>query len=415
MDTKWFNTMAVFEDYEQRFAQARAEKPVLRPWEAADREKLLSGVKRMLCWEDSLVPAVGALEECSRREYDGYSAIEYRYPTWEGFWGCSTLFMPDTEENVPLVFVCCGHGDAGRRTSGYQAMGHRLASLGMAAMVMDNIGQGDRPKDTNQFKTPDHWFSLAPFYCGLTLQGMIVMETVGLIRKMATDPRFDNKRLAACGNSGGGTLTMFLAALAPELSVISSSGYPSELGYLLSKERRHCSCNLLEGAAFGPDMWEIYSLFAPKPLLLEGGKHDNLIPMDLAHRNARKVQNTYKQLDSDTFSFQLTDTRHSWDLADFNLISAFLAKQLLGITPEDWTSVPTWDTVPVSMPEEMLTTNQLAEKLTGKKMPEGTQLWDIYVPTCKGIPVKAEDLQTDVGRGDVMQVFAQMECALTKK
>ena len=89
---------------------------------------------------------------------------------------------------------------------------------------------------------------------------------------------------------------MFLAALAPELAVISSSGYPSEFSYLFEKERKHCACNLLPGVAYGPEMWEIYSVFAPKPMLLEHGKWDHLLPYDLGKRNARKIENTYIQM-----------------------------------------------------------------------------------------------------------------------
>lgn len=413
MDQKWQKTMEVFDAYQRRFAAARAEKPLTHPWEAKDRQTILENVKKMLCWQDALVPTVGDPEEVSRQQFEGYHTIQYRIPTWQDFWTAATLYMPDTDKKVPLVFVCCGHGEEGRLTDSYMAMGHRLASLGMAALVMDNVGQGDRSKTPGVFKTEDHWFSVAPFYCGLTLQGMIVMETVALIRRMAQDPRFDRERLAACGNSGGGTLTMFLAALAPELKALSSSGYPSEISYILSKERRHCACNLLEGAAYGPEMWEIYSLFAPKPLLLEGGKHDNLIPLDLAHRNARQVKNTYIQLGSDNFQFQLTDTRHSWDVADVNLISGFLAKNLLGVTPEDVENLvypENIDDLHVPMPEKMLSTDQLAQVLTGKKMPENTHLCDIYVP-----PVDPATIVSDVGRGDVMRIFAQMECALKKR
>lgn len=410
MDSKWLRTTQIFDEYERRFAAARAEKRMsVFP---DDREAVLAGVKKMLCWNDRLVPAVGDLQEQSRRDYVNYYAAECIYPTWENFWGSATLFMPKTEEKVPLVFVCCGHGEDGRRTGSYQAMGHRLASLGMAALVMDNIGQGDRAKDPTQFKTADHWFSLAPFYCGLTLQGMIVMETVGLIRKMAKDARFS--KLAACGNSGGGTLTMFLAAMAPELEALSSSGYPSEVNYVLTKERRHCACNLLEGTAFGPEMWEIYSLFAPKPLLLEGGKHDNLIPLDLAHRNARKVKNTYAQYGSEEIYFRLTDTRHSWDLEDLNLISGFLSESLLGVTPANADVMLTEPGAPVKMPPEMLTTDGLAQKITGKTMPADTKLCDIYVPQFEGKPVDPDKIRLDVGRGDVMRVFAQMECALKR-
>ena len=410
MDSKWLRTTEIFDEYERRFAAARAEKKLSRFPE--DRETVLAGVKKMLCWKDALMPEVGELQEQSRRDFGSYYAAECIYPTWENFWGSATLFMPKTGEKVPLVFVCCGHGEDGRRTGSYQAMGHRLASLGMAALVMDNIGQGDRAKDPTVFKTADHWLSLAPFYCGLTLQGMIVMETVALIRKMAKEDCFS--RLAACGNSGGGTLTMFLAAMAPELEVLSSSGYPSEVNYVLTKERRHCACNLLEGTAFGPEMWEIYSLFAPKPLLLEGGKHDNLIPLDLAHRNARKVKNTYVQLGSDNLKFQLTNTRHSWELEDLNLISGFLCENLMGVTPAEAAEMPNIPGVCVQMPPQMLTTDALAQKITGKTMPADTKLCDIYVPQFAGKPVDPDTIQLDAGRGDVMRVFAQMECALKR-
>ena len=410
MDQKWQKTMEVFDEYERRFAFARAARPMTRPWMETDRAEILAGVKKMLCWNEELVPNVGNLQEQNRKDYVNYYTAECIYPTWEKFWGSATLFMPKTEEKVPLVFVCCGHGEDGRRTQSYQAMGHRLASLGMAAIVMDNIGQGDRAKDPTLFKTADHWYSIAPFYCGLTLQGMIVMETVGLIRKMAKDDRFS--KLAACGNSGGGTLTMFLAAMAPELSVLSSSGYPSEMAYLLAKERRHCACNLLEGCANGPEMWEIYSIFAPKPLLLEGGKLDNLIPLDLAHRNARKVKNTYIQCDSNNFTFQLTNTKHSWDLEDLNLISGFLCENLLGYTPEAATEINNVAATPVTMPDVMLTTDQLAQALTGKTMPEGTKLCDIYPPLFEGHLLDPATIDENAGRGEVMRVFAQMECAL---
>jgi len=408
MDSKWHYTTMVFDEYERRFAKARAARKMTRFPE--ERERVVEGIKKLLCWQEALVPQVGELQEISRRDCGSYYAAECIFPTWEQFWGCATLFMPKTEKKVPLVFVCCGHGKEGRRTASYQAMGHRLASLGMAALVMDNIGQGDRAKDPAALKTADHWFSMAPFYCGLTLQGMIVMETVGLIRKLEEDPRFD--KLAACGNSGGGTLAMFLAAMAPQLCALSSSGYPSELTYVLSKERRHCACNLLEGAAYGPEMWEIFSLFAPKPLLLEGGKYDNLFPMDLAHRNARKVHNTYVQTGSDAFCFQLTDTRHSWEQADITLISGFLCENLLGFTPKEEQPLPVEAAKPVTMPAEMLSTDALAQMLTGKEMPAGTRLCDIYVPTFGGKPVDPDSLCMDAGRGDVMRIFAQMECAL---
>lgn len=417
MKNKWLETTEIFDAYEQRFAKARSEKELTRPWENTDRENIIQSAKRMLRYDERLIPQISDMLEITRTDYATYSAIAYRFQSWEHMYGAATLYLPHTKEPLPLVFICCGHGKLGRRTDGYTKMGHRLASLGMAAITVDNIGQGDRSLTPDSFKGPDHWFADAPFYCGLTLQGLIVMETIGLIRHLKTDPRFDPNRFAACGNSGGGTLTMFLAALAPELSVISSSGYPSEATYLLQKERRHCACNLLIGQAYEAEMWEMYSLFAPKPMLLEGGKFDNLIPMDLAYRNARKIKNTYVQLGAEeNFSFSLTKTKHSWELADLNLISRFLSQKLLGITPDDIQEmIADEDTSPfaVPMPADMLSTQQLSQNLTGIIMPEGTELKDIFPPMHNGIPINPDNIQLDVGRGDVMRVFAQFECALS--
>ena len=45
MDRKWLRTTEIFDEYERRFAAARAEKKMARFPE--DREKVLEGVKKM--------------------------------------------------------------------------------------------------------------------------------------------------------------------------------------------------------------------------------------------------------------------------------------------------------------------------------------------------------------------------------
>jgi len=416
MEAKWQYTMDIFDEYERRFAQARAQRTPTHPWKAEDREKLLASVKRLLRFDESLVPELHDLQAIATHDYDGYTATEYRYQSWPQVYGTFSLYVPQGVQKPPLVFVCCGHGDRGRLTESYLAMGHRLAQLGMAALVMDNIGQGDRCRSEKPTLDPDHWAAVAPFACGLTLQGLIVAEMLSVIRYMQKDPRFDAKRFAACGNSGGGTLTMFLAALAPELCAIASCGYPSELQYVMQKERRHCACNLLVGQAWEAEMWEIYSLFAPKPLLLCSGVWDDLFPIELFQRNARKVRNTYMQLDApECFCSGLTKTRHSWELEDINLVSGFLARQLLQISPEDALDIhrePELTTFHVPIPKDSLTTAQLCQALTGRVPKEHVQLQDVFPPAYRGKPIDPKLLQPDLGRGDVMRVFAQFECAL---
>ena len=410
---KLMNTMRVYDEYEKRFAEARIKKPMRFPTDEKTRSEIRDEVKKILAYDEKLVPEICGMTEVSSEKLDGYSVKQLRYNTWKNVYASASLYLPDTNKKMPLIFLFCGHGKDGRLTEGYALMARKLVRLGAAVIVPDNIGQGDR-------EDMGHWHSVGPFYCGLTLQGMIVMESVALIRYMKCDSRFDPDKFAACGNSGGGTLCLFLAALAPELCALSSSGYPSEFSYILSKERPHCSCNLLPGIAHGPEMWEVLSLFATKPLLIEQGEMDYLIPVDFFQRNARKVKNTYIQMGSrENFEFALTKESHSWTDSDRYIIAKFLAK-VLGIKEPneerdaDEAFIKCLERWHVDMPSDALTLDEAAEMLTGKKMPEGTALRDIYPPTFNSKPLSPDEIISDIGRGDVMKILAQMECALKK-
>lgn len=407
---KLLKTYEIFDSYEKRFAKARLDKQFCIPTDKESRCKIIEKTKKMLGYDECLVPKVSNMEEVSRENFGTHFVIQLRYTTWENTYSCATLYLPNSDEKLPLVFLVCGHGDGGRLFYGYRSMAHKLCAGGFAVIVPDNIGQGDR-------EFMGHWNSVGPFYAGYTLQGLIVMETVALVRYMTGDSRFDPKRFAAIGNSGGGTLTLFLAALCPEISVLASSGYPSEFHYVLEKERSHCSCNLLRGCAVSVEMWEIYSIFAPKPMLVEQGIFDNLIPVEYFERNSRKVRGVYSLMGAEeNFESHVAMTKHPWDAEDKDAIVAFLAKRL-GISNESSVefedlgeAIP--DSWHVTMPTYALNTDELSERLSGRKMPDGTSLADIFKPSLDGEEINEAEILGDVGRGSVMKVFAQMECAL---
>ena len=404
------HTMRVYDSYEKRFAEARMGQSFSVPSTEEDRESIRARVKDMLAYDEKLLPSISEFEELSRMTFEKYDIVQLRYTTWNCFYSAATLFMPHGDKKVPLIFVFCGHGAKGRLSEGYIHMGRRLAEMGVAVMIPDNIGQGDRKK-------LGHDYVVGPFYCGLTLQGMILMESVALIRHMKEHPRIDAARLGACGNSGGGSLCLLLAALAPELTALSSSGYPAEFPHIFAKERRHCSCNLLPGSVHGPEMWEILSAFSPKPLFIEQGKYDHLFPEDLFYRTARKVGHVYRQLGAEeNFRHHLANTKHPWESEDRYHIASFFAEVFgLGETsPEN-----DEDQELIALSKEWhvdtsasISTDEAAQRLTGKTMPENTVLADISPPMYEGKRLKAEDIIPDIGRGDVMKILAQMECAL---
>ena len=109
MKKKWLTVTEIFDEYERRFCAARADKELLRPWENHDRNKVIESVKRMIRYDESLIPKIQQMEEISQTEYEGFRAIQYRFESWKNMYGSATLYLPNKKEKIPLVFVCCGH------------------------------------------------------------------------------------------------------------------------------------------------------------------------------------------------------------------------------------------------------------------------------------------------------------------
>lgn len=403
-------TMRVFDEYEKKFAKIRSEKKLIIPTTDEDRKRIVNGVKKVLGFKDEWIPEIHNMQETDRNSRDGYDIILLQYETWDKFYSAATLFMPYGEGDVPLVFVFPGHSM--RFGQSYSMLAERLVRLGFAVMIPDCVGHGCR-------LPYGHRDVIAPFYCGISVQGMILMESVALIRYMKSYPRIDKTRVGACGNSGGGTLTTFLAALGDDLDALCSCGYPSEFSYVHTKEKNHCNCNLLPGCANGPEMWEVLSAFAPKPLMIEQGEQDALFPDDMFMRVGRKVAHTYLQNGvRENFRAVHVRTPHAWLEPDRYHICNFFSEVFnMPYTEKDVETddvlqfIKDWDK---PFPEDALTTDQMAEKLTGIKMPVGTKFQDVFKPTFEGKPVNEELLMSDLTRGDIMKILAQMECALKK-
>lgn len=409
MSSASIRTLQIFDEYEKRFAKARFEKELTIPTTPEDKEKILEGVKKMLCFDEKLIPSISNANVQKQRDLGAYVEYQVTYETWKDVYGSSTVLIPKSSKPLPLAFVVCGHGDKGRLSEGYALMAHRLAKCGFAVILPDNIGQGDRD-------FMGHWKVISPFNGNLTLQGLIVAETIALIRAAKNHPLFDKDNICACGNSGGGTLTLFLTALAPELKAVSSSGYPSEFAGILSKEKTHCACNLLKGCINGPEMWQIYSLFAPKPLLVSQGWFDYLIPIEMAKRNARKISEVYSSIGAeDNFKFELTVTKHPWAEDDRTLIANFLCKAV-NVEPctdvDEQAIIDTLGDGSVTFPDCAIDVDKLVFNLTGIETPKDMKLQDVIAPTFKGEKIDPATIDCNFNNNDLMRIFAQMEFSL---
>ena len=85
-------------------------------------------------------------------------------------------------------------------------------------------------------------------------------------------------RLGATGNSGGGTTTLWLAAIDERITVAVPSCYfcsfrASILGL------RHCECNYVPGILELAEMGELAALLAPRPMRVIAGERDPIFPI----------------------------------------------------------------------------------------------------------------------------------------
>lgn len=395
-----------FNYYEKRFAKAVLEMPELNPLEKNDKEKIIAIVKDCLGVRDDWIPEIKSniVKTVKREKY----SIEFlTFISWEGISGAAHLYIPDAQNSPkPFVLLCCGHGPNGKLSPGYQAMAARLARQGAIVLVPDNIGQGER-------KAMGHKDVIMPFACGISFQGLIVMETLGLLNWAENDPRIDNSKMAAIGNSGGGKLTLFLAALAKNLSVLSSSGYPSTFNFMAQKEKQHCKCNIVPNIVGQLEMCHIYGTFAPKPLFVFQGKNDNLFPDDIFCKISRQISDFYKEANAhENFETATYPGGHPWDNERRYALSDFLSRRL-GIAPAETLEDDLTDTLDDNdtcfekWPQNALSADELAKKLTGKNPPPEIKFHEIFPPQTEFDPEEKSAL-----RADDLTILSQFEAFL---
>ena len=208
---------------------------------------------------------------------------------------------------------------------------------------------------------------------------------------------------------------MFLGALCPYLAALSSSGYTSSFDFIARKEKKHCHCNIIPGVIGKIEMWELYSLFAPKPLLIFQGGNDCLIPQDYFYSLSRKIQYVYRQINAEKqFFFRVTDGEHAWDLTSTIMMvdyltsifslnkAAFYNTSYKPLPKEDLLCIKNW-------PKHALTTDELACTISGLHISSQMNLWDVYKPRI------GSSVEEVCARGNMMQIFAQYEAFLETK
>ena len=172
---------------------------------------------------------------------------------------------------------------------------------GVAALCIEQRSFGERAEKTQSHVCPYnacHDAFVQALMLGRTLLGERVFDVDRAIDYLAMRDDVDMRRIGVMGNSGGGTTSIFAAAVLRRLSFAMPSC--SFCTFAESKMALyHCSCGYLPGIAKYAEMADLLGLFAPRPVVVVAGKDDNIIPLAGVQKAFRQLRRIYHAADAD--------------------------------------------------------------------------------------------------------------------
>jgi cephalosporin-C deacetylase-like acetyl esterase len=194
-----------------------------------------------------------------------------------------SLYIPATGKGpFPAILSPCGHSAPGRLQPNYQFAYIDLVKSGFVVLAYDPIGQGERRQYWDP-RTGETESNLGPTYehsmpgqllmlLGENLTHYRVWDGIRGIDYLLSRPEVDPERIGCTGNSGGGTLTMFISALDERVrcAAISEGGTTHRwpIHYTGSVGPADVEQNLFPGAVHGVDLCDLHVAIAPRPLLV---------------------------------------------------------------------------------------------------------------------------------------------------
>jgi dienelactone hydrolase len=212
----------------------------------------------------------------------GFQIERLVYESRPGFFVTANLYLPaGAQGRSPAVLFNMGHYWEAKAYPNYQRCCQGLAKLGYVVLGFDPMGQGERiyypdssgrhsrlPSCDAEHTVPGKQMLLF----GRTCSRMQVWDAVRSLDVLASHPAVDPRRIGATGHSGGGTLTMLLAAVDERLAaaaiIMGNTENVACRDFHPPGSTDDAEQNLVGSGPLGFDRWDLLYPLAPKPLLV---------------------------------------------------------------------------------------------------------------------------------------------------
>jgi dienelactone hydrolase len=217
------------------------------------------------------------------------------------------------EAKPPYSFMICLQGhttgmhcslglskDERRRVRANGDRDYALQALrsGMAALCIEQRSLGERSERMQErhcWYNGCHDAAMQALALGRTLLGERVFDVDRALDYLELRGDADSKRIGVLGNSGGGTVALYAAALLPriQLAVLSCSFCSFDDSILAMY---HCADNYVPGLRRQADAGDVLALVAPRPVIVLAGRDDELFPLPGVRRAFTSAKRAWKAL-----------------------------------------------------------------------------------------------------------------------
>ena len=205
-------------------------------------------------------------------QMDGYKILKLSFQSRPGVRVTGNIYAPDGEGPFPAVLNMHGHWEQGRLAERIQQCGHLLAKSGYVCLAVDSFGSGERCPEHGKFVCHGGLLGGGPLQFGESLMGLQLADNIRAVDLLCSLPYVRADKIGACGASGGGNQTMWLAAMDTRIKaaipVVSVGTFES---YIICP---NCICEVLPGGLSFTEESGVLALVAPRALMPVNGSYD---------------------------------------------------------------------------------------------------------------------------------------------
>jgi hypothetical protein len=195
-------------------------------------------------------------------------------------------------------------------------MAIRAVEQGFATFAIEQLGFGERRDPPTRTRGAQAYScqpaASAALLMGQTMVGLRVWDVMRAIDYLTTRKEIDAARIGTIGVSGGGTTSLFAAAMEPRVKVGVVCAYFNTFRESIVS-LSHCVCNYVPRILQHVEMSDLAGLVAPRFLFAEAGARDRIFPVAGSRAACERAQAIYKAFGvPDRFAYNIWDGEHGF-------------------------------------------------------------------------------------------------------